>query len=427
MFPLCCALVFIPLLVGGCDSGGGTEEVCQDGQIQACTCTDGASGEQTCNDNAWGACECESTCQEGQTQDCVCTDGSSGSQTCVAGAWGTCECLPDCQDGQVKDCVCADGASGSQACIAGAWGDCECIPICQDGQVQNCFCPGGASGTQTCFDAEWGDCECAICQDGQVQGCVCTDGAAGTQTCVDSDWGDCECAPEILMDLAGTFAGKSVSSSISDMPVVGETTSTTTVYIRVEVTQDGNTLTGTGVACFIDMDTGTDLFTTIIPDIFLESLEPTVRTAYLTEGPSGEVLYTSPSVVDLRGVQLDNPFSDPLPTEPDDPRVIDQDNDGHPGMTVSVEGMAIVTGDIYVVQRDISSMEGTALSTDRIEGLAAFDTDMVALDATKPLLMMINDSNPYPDPVAENSYFIFQRIDPQMTCADILDQIDQLF
>jgi hypothetical protein len=130
-------------------------------------------------------------------------------------------------------------------------------------------------------------------------------------------------------------------------------------------------------------------------------------------------------VVDLRGVHLTDPLGESMPSGPDDPRVYDQDNDGNPGLTVEVSG--IVSGQTYIIQRDISSMEGFVLSQDRAEGLVSFTAEFIAVGATSAILMQMNDYQTWTDPVAENSYVIFQRIDPSWTCADIMANKDTLF
>jgi hypothetical protein len=62
------------------------------------------------------------------------------------------------------------------------------------------------------------------------------------------------------------------------------------------------------------------------------------------------------------GIQdMDDPYSDPLPEDADDPRVWDQDDDGHPGVTVHVFAPE---GDRYMVRRAVWSLAAGEASED---------------------------------------------------------------
>ena len=410
---------------GNCDCSG---SVCQNGQSQGCLCNDGSPGMQSCVNGNWGNCECSTPdCQNGQVQNCSCADGSYGSQTCLNGNWGTCECgTPDCQNGQTQNCSCADGSYGSQTCLNGNWGTCECgTPDCQNGQTQDCACADGAPGSQTCLNGNWGTCECASrCSNGQTQGCTCADGAAGEQVCQSGVWGACQCGSGGLANLVGTFASKSHMSTLSEAPLVGEVNSTTIAYALVQVTQNGNEVTTNAIVCGIDMDSGSTFITMTIPQAFINSLDPVVGHGQLQEA-GGSVGIVTDEAADVRGWHPNDPWTDELPTEPDDPRVYDQDNDGNPGLTVLIDGL--VDCESYVVMRDISSSEGTVLSDDRVESLVTFTSDMYLVGSTSNVCLMQNGQPTWQDPVAENSYSILQRIDLSWTCTEVLANKDTLF
>ena len=80
-----------------------------------------------------------------------------------------------------------------------------------------------------------------------------------------------------------------------------------------------------------------------------------------------------PSVL---GAVLDDP-NDPLPTDPQDPRVRDADDDGHPGVTVHNS----TQGDQYTVSRSrLVALDGQVLDSDAIDGVQAAQTDSVILN-----------------------------------------------
>ncbi len=71
------------------------------------------------------------------------------------------------------------------------------------------------------------------------------------------------------------------------------------------------------------------------------------------------------------GIRLDDPANDPLPSDPADPRIVDDDEDGNPGITVHVKGGGDFEGDLFLARpRDIRLRpdRGRSRSPDRHGG-----------------------------------------------------------
>jgi hypothetical protein len=171
---------------------------------------------------------------------------------------------------------------------------------------------------------------------------------------------------------------------------------------------------------------------TTIPDAFLHSLGVTERTARLelvsgldpsTGTPSLERRIVFRWHTQVLGARLENPENETLPVDAADPRVFDQDDDGHPGMTVRVEIMGLISGEVYVVQRNRNRLIGTVISPGFIRGTIEWETEQVILGASSPFLAGGGQGSPDPDP--ERHFFLARRIDPMFDCADI-QQMDLL-
>ena len=71
-----------------------------------------------------------------------------------------------------------------------------------------------------------------------------------------------------------------------------------------------------------------------------------------------------PSVV-VVGADLADPANDPLPTEPTDPAVADEDGDGNPGVTMVAVVPAMICQDeveeLYICLRTAATLSGTSL------------------------------------------------------------------
>jgi hypothetical protein len=226
-----------------------------------------------------------------------------------------------------------------------------------------------------------------------------------------------------LPDLSGIWAMVQVFPQIAVLPIAGEVPRTSLVAQFVEVAQDGGTLTMVDRYCFTEVDDGTPLVHTEIPDAFMAALTPTPRTASVRETEEG-VTFEQPTYVEVRGAVLEDPAIDPLPVDPLDPRVIDQDGDGQPGMTVRVTVIAIIRGETYIVQRVQYRLIGRVVGSDRIEGRIEWTDEQSVLAATNPLLEADTIGMPDPDPAAHR--FVMIRVDPSWTCETLRARLSEI-
>lgn len=229
---------------------------------------------------------------------------------------------------------------------------------------------------------------------------------------------------EPVANLVGRWAMLQVTSQIGTVPLVGERIRTTSSLLLLDVGQDGLAVSATEWTCSTSIDNGTSLVATEIPEAFLLSLPPSTWTAALE--PSAEGLrLVRPWVTSVKGARLDDPENDPLPTRVDDPRVVDQDGDGRPGMTVHISVVGLIKGDVYVVQRDRSRLVGMVVSADAAEGLLEWTTEQTILGASSSFFL--SGAAARRDPVPEHSYFRARRIDAATTCDELVRTAETLF
>jgi len=225
-----------------------------------------------------------------------------------------------------------------------------------------------------------------------------------------------------IPDLSGTWAMVQVFPQIAILPIAGEVPRSSTVAQFVEIEQAGTSLAMHDRYCFTIVNDGTLLVTTEIPDAFMRSLAPTTRSAVLV-AQTASLRFESSTYVEVRGATLDDP-ADPLPTDPDDPRVVDQDGDGHPGMTVRVTILGILEGETYVVQRVSYRLSGLVVGPDRIEGTIEWSDEQTTLGATNPLLESNTVGTLNPDPAAHR--FVMIRVDETWTCETLRERLADL-
>ncbi|RLB59416.1 MAG: hypothetical protein DRI34_01855 [Deltaproteobacteria bacterium] len=173
---------------------------------------------------------------------------------------------------------------------------------------------------------------------------------------------------------------------------------------------------------FIDSDEPfDDLAWMLIPAAYLRSLPVLEQTVEVSSAAPGSSFETSQSV-EVRGCVLDDPLNDPLPdrhdydADPNDPRFIDQDGDGHVGMTTLMDG--VLRGQIYNVQRWKAVYHGEILDADHVRGLSTVENEQLVISASNPTL--IYDTTTEIHAEADRTYFRLMRLPDDASCADLI-------
>lgn len=91
--------------------------------------------------------------------------------------------------------------------------------------------------------------------------------------------------------------------------------------------------------------------------------------------------YASGPLVELWGVQMDDPLRDPFPTSADDPRITDTDGDGKTAVTLPFSSGC----EAYLAQRTTSYHQGKFIASDRMKGTTVSSSKQLIIDATEPL------------------------------------------
>lgn len=224
------------------------------------------------------------------------------------------------------------------------------------------------------------------------------------------------------IDLSGTWAHKSVQTSLSDVPMGGEVEAKTITHRVTEIEQDGRTIDVRADVCNSKIESSFEKIQTKIPAAFVDAIPIDERSGRLEPAGEQEKLVVERSC-GVRGAEVDDPATSALPTSPDDESVRDEDGDGHPGVTVEVEGM--VSGEVYIVQRGCDSYRGRVLSRDHIRGTVDWSTDQEMLDSTSMFLRGKPPSRQHPDD--EKSWFEMVRIDEGTSCAELMRDPSKYF
>lgn len=219
------------------------------------------------------------------------------------------------------------------------------------------------------------------------------------------------------VDLSGRWAHRSVQVSKNEVPIAGEVEAKTTSIRVTEIEQDGAGVTLESKLCDTRIESPYDRVRTEIPDAFIESAPEDERRGRL-EMVGGHVDLVVGESCDVRGAEVEDPAESELPTDPDDERVVDEDNDGNPGVTIRIVGL--VEAKLFLVQRGCDSYRGEVVSEDRIRGRIDWRTEQELLGSTSRLIRSRPDARPHDDPSKHR--FEMRRIDDVVGCAQLTEK-----
>lgn len=216
----------------------------------------------------------------------------------------------------------------------------------------------------------------------------------------------------------GIWAQREITVAWNDVPILGESRTENRVLVRIAISPEAPEEAHIET-CAIEIRGAPDAATqTVVPDAFVRAVE--VQSRPVQVDPDGR--FSGGRLVEIDGARLDRPSEDALPTTADDPRVTDPDADGHPGLTVRITGL--VDGEVYVVQRRITTLTGTQ-EGDRLHGRIEWAAEQNILGADNPALTHPIPSRPDPDPALD--VFDAQRVSKDRDCAWIRAHAEALF
>jgi hypothetical protein len=215
-----------------------------------------------------------------------------------------------------------------------------------------------------------------------------------------------------VTDLSGTWVARVQGAQTVNAAAVGKLQTESVFYVLLTIAQTGTALTLDGRYCDrVERDQSKPLVpVVVIPDAWAHTEKPVHRTGSFAPGPEGYPIMSLLPAAEVAGAVLVDPTADPLPTVVDD-RVFDEDNDGHPGITIRLTGASIF-GQLFSVQRQITSVEAIAIAADRLVGRLAFKSEqnVLASDPTELKALYAQPGTSTSPDLTCNSNFAMVRI-----------------
>ena len=126
------------------------------------------------------------------------------------------------------------------------------------------------------------------------------------------------------------------------------------------------------------------------------------------------------------GIRIDDPANESLPTDPGDPRIVDDDGDGKPGLTVTIRVTDDLTGELYIARREIFAYEAFLTEANVLTGTVTDDSEQLVIGASDPIFAT-SDANWRQHPDLTKSPIILKRVDGDWDCDRLAAERDALF
>ena len=166
--------------------------------------------------------------------------------------------------------------------------------------------------------------------------------------------------------LPGSYRLEMIMASITRIPFFGSSKSASKSVSLVEIRKDGTELIQSHQVCDFRVLEDSAMIRMVFPDKFIAALAKHSYPIRIEKDAQGW-RYRADLGVERIGYKA-SADDTKLPTTIDDPAVYDWDDDGHPGATLKLSVPLLPDGELYVVQRGHSVLNGRISQPGKIDG-----------------------------------------------------------
>lgn len=161
-----------------------------------------------------------------------------------------------------------------------------------------------------------------------------------------------------------------------------------------------------------------------LSDTATQAIRP-VPTAVTLTVEDGRARISRPETPTGIGVDLVDPANDPLPTDPNDPRINDADGDGKPGVTSRVTVTESFGGEIYLARREIFAYVVDEQPGGTLLGTVSDHSEQLVIGASNDAFLTQAAWVQYADP--SKSSIILIPVDGTWDCERLMNERPTIF
>lgn len=181
-----------------------------------------------------------------------------------------------------------------------------------------------------------------------------------------------------LKDLTGTWVARVTGAQLVVAPIISPVHNKYIFHILLSIRQNGTAIVADGKYCDrTESSPAGAVVAVVIPTPWAHTEKLVHRTGSYGLTSDGHQVLTFDQATEIAGAVLASP-TDSLPTDVSDSRVIDEDNDGYPGITIALSGQSYA-GSLYVVQAQTTAVSAILVDVNRLEGALTFSSAQVVM------------------------------------------------
>lgn len=194
-------------------------------------------------------------------------------------------------------------------------------------------------------------------------------------------------------------------------------------YGFTDLTREGDDLISTESFCFSEHRSDQPISVSF-SDAATQAIKPE-SVAVSLKLTDGRARVSRPETPTGIGVRLEDPANDPLPTDPADPRIADDDGDGKPGVTATIRVSDSLSGEIYLARREIFAYEVEEQTDRSLRGYVIDASEQLVVGASDPIFMTNAQWTQHPDPA--KSPIILLPVEASWDCERLRSERPRIF
>lgn len=164
----------------------------------------------------------------------------------------------------------------------------------------------------------------------------------------------------------GTYRLEMIMATVTDLPFFGRSKSASKSVSLVKIMANGSGLLQSHQVCNFRVLDDSAMIKMVFPDKFVAALAKHTYPIQLVKDGQG---WRYRADLGIERIGYNAGVGDgKLPTEANDTAVYDWDDDGHPGATLKLSVPLLPDGELYVVQRGHSILNGRLIRPGKVEG-----------------------------------------------------------
>lgn len=209
----------------------------------------------------------------------------------------------------------------------------------------------------------------------------------------------------------GTYKLEMIMASITRVPFLGSSKSASKSVSIVEIKRDATNFVQSHKVCDFRVLKDSAFIKMVFPAKFIAALGEHSYQIQLTQDGQGWSYRADLGIERIGYKPVDDKRK--LPTKIDDPEVYDWDDDGHPAATLKLFVPLLPDGELYVVQRGHSILNGRVMQPGRIEGAIEVQEFEQRVLGAKPAFL---NKSPEITPDPQGSRFTLTQVAAGSTC-----------